>query len=145
MKLSRQTTFPLIAAMMLFGPYAFSESAVIQKWVDAQGHVHFGDMPPPDAKTTDVTVKYTPVGENRAPKAAPASGGAASTSKPGTVLDDFTKSRQAREAKEAKEAEEENRRKLIEGNAARIRAEACQRQRAGLLKNQITSNKDECS
>ena len=143
MKLSRRT-FPVIAAMMLFAPPAFSDSAVIQKWVDSQGHVHYGDMPPADAKTTDVTVKYTP-GETPAPKPAPAAQGAAPTSKPGSVLDDLTKSRLAREAKEAQAAEEANRQKQIEANAARIKAEACQRQRAGWLKNQLTSNKDECS
>lgn len=42
---------------------AAGQDTVVKKWVDSQGHVHFGDMPPQDAKATEVIIKVTPPSE----------------------------------------------------------------------------------
>jgi len=63
---------------------AQAQTQTIQKWVDEKGVVHFGDVPPPEAKTTSVQVHVIPPGElPPKPVQAPAkSGSKAASSKP---------------------------------------------------------------
>jgi hypothetical protein len=36
---------------------AFGASAQVYKWVDDKGQVHYGEQPPPEAKTTKPTTR----------------------------------------------------------------------------------------
>ncbi len=43
--------------LLLLG--AAADAAEVHRWVDSKGRVHYGDRPPPDAKTQKVEVKTT--------------------------------------------------------------------------------------
>ena len=43
--------------LLLAAVLAFAASAQVYKWKDAEGRTHFGDRPPPDAKTEEVKIR----------------------------------------------------------------------------------------
>jgi Domain of unknown function (DUF4124) len=47
---------------------AFGASAQVYKWVDEKGQVHYGEQPPPEAKTT--TINVPPPGPTAPPPSA---------------------------------------------------------------------------
>lgn len=110
----------LLAAALLAVIPALGQDTVIKKWVDAQGHVHFGDMPPQDAKATDVVVKVVPPSE-----AVPAKPAAKVTA------DDLEKERLDREGKYA----EEERRKQTISTIDNARSAECQKRAALFQRN----------
>jgi type IV secretory pathway VirB10-like protein len=122
-KLRSDSWLPLkscaVAVVGLMATVAIAQTVTIQKWVDEKGRVHFGDVPPPEAKTTDVQVKVTPPGEIPPPK--PVTTGNNSAPK------------DAKASKE--EAEEKRRREAIEGATTRQRMEECQKRIAAVQRD----------
>ena len=47
-------------ALMLLCLIPLSTNAGVYKWVDANGQTHFGDRPPAQAASSEVTVKAAP-------------------------------------------------------------------------------------
>jgi Domain of unknown function (DUF4124) len=114
----------LLAATVLTAIPALGQSTVIQKWVDAQGHVHFGDVPPPEAKTTDILIKVTPPSET--PPAKPAAA---------LKANDLKNERLTREAKEA---EQERKKKEQEAIEATAKNAECQKRAAAFQRDART-------
>jgi len=55
---------------LLFALAALGANAQVYKWTDEKGQVHYGEQPPPEAKTT--TINVPPPASPGAPPAAPA-------------------------------------------------------------------------
>ncbi len=107
----------VIGLTLLF--VACSAGAQMYKWVDQDGKVHFGDTPPPGAKTT--TVRAPSSGE--APAAAPAAGKDAKKGPltPAEQEQEYRK-RQADERKAAEKADADRRAKAaLADDCARTR------------------------
>lgn len=86
-------------------------SAEIYKWKDANGHVHFSDQPPADAKTNATTLK------GGAPVASPAAAPDSDASKPAGPKTWQEKEQEARQRK-AEQAAADKKKKDEEDRAA---------------------------
>ena len=53
----------LTIAVLCAGAMTLGQAQGIKKWVDEKGVVHFGDVPPPEAKTSSIIVHVSPPGE----------------------------------------------------------------------------------
>jgi hypothetical protein len=105
----------LVIAVLCAGAMGMGHAQGIKKWVDEKGVVHFGDVPPPEAKTSSVIVHVSPPGEP-SPKPAQA---------PRKAFDQNAEKRLA-----AKEPPAEERRAKAETNSNR--AAECQTRIAAL-------------
>jgi hypothetical protein len=98
---------------------ASAQTTTIQKWVDKDGKVHFGDVPPPDANTTEVQVKVTPPSEIPPPKPVPS----AVKTDPKTGAPPLSRADREEQEREARRKQDE----INAAAAAQKRAQECQK------------------